>query len=415
MGDMWRDAPLFRELQRVLSASAGPVNWELARQVGIATASFGADDPAPTEDDRRELADAVRLAELSVADLTALPMPADLAEVRAIRRAEWVEANIRSLDDVIGPVASKLASSLEGLGDQDTGDVGGPGALPGVGFGPPGQPSIERSDAQGPDGPDMLGDGSAMFGQLMGTLAPLLMGAQVGTVLGGIAQRAMGQYDLALPRKDATLLFVVANIARFESDWSLARREVRMYVALHEVVHRFEFAQPWVRPHVLELLNDLVGHAEVDVAGLQQRLESLDPSDPDAMREAMTGTGNLFDPAQSDPEQRLRIARLQAFMAAAEGYGDHVTKTIGQRMLPSFDRIEEALTRHREGRGSEGALEQLLGLEVTIDQYRMGEDFCARVVRDADEATLSRMWGSADSLPSMPELEEPTLWLSRTV
>jgi uncharacterized protein (DUF2342 family) len=84
-------------------------------------------------------------------------------------------------------------------------------------------------------------------------------------------------------------------------------------------------------------------------------------------------------------------------------------------MLPSFDRIEEALIRHREGRGSEGALEQLLGLEVSIEQYRLGEDFCTTVVRDADEATLSRMWGSAESLPSMPELEEPTLWLSRTV
>ena len=165
------------------------------------------------------------------------------------------------------------------------------------------------------------------------------------------------------------------------------------------------FAQAWVRPHVLGLLNDLVQHADVDVAGLQQRLENLDPADPDAMREAMAGTGSLFDP----------IARLQAFMAAAEGYGDHVMKTIGHRLLPSFDRIEEALTRHREGRGSEGALEQLLGLEVTMEQYRLGEDFCTTVVRDTDEATLSRMWGSADSLPSMPELEEPTLWLSRTV
>jgi putative hydrolase len=404
MGDMWGDAPLFRELQRVLSASGGPVNWELARQVGIATASFGDDDPPPTEDDRRELVDAVRLAELSVADLTALPMPSDLAEVRAIRRAEWVEANIRSLDDMIDPVASKLAASLEGLAGED---VGGPGALPGIGFGPPGQSSFDPG--AGLQDPDVPGGGPAVFGQLMGTLAPLLMGAQVGTALGSVAQRAMGQYDLALPRKEGTLLFVTANIARFESDWSLPRREVRTYVALHEVVHRFEFAQPWVRP------NDLVRHAEVDVAGLQQRLESLDPTDPDAMREAMAGTGNLFDPAQSDPEQRLRIARLQAFLAAAEGYGDHVTKTIGHRMLPSFDRIEEALIRHREGRGSEGALEQLLGLEVSIEQYRLGEDFCTTVVRDADEATLSRMWGSAESLPSMPELEEPTLWLSRTV
>jgi uncharacterized protein (DUF2342 family) len=30
-----------------------------------------------------------------------------------------------------------------------------------------------------------------------------------------------------------------------------------------------------------------------------------------------------------------------------------------------------------------------------------------------DEATLARMWDSAESLPSMPELEEPSLWLAR--
>jgi uncharacterized protein (DUF2342 family) len=142
----------------------------------------------------------------------------------------------------------------------------------------------------------------------------------------------------------------------------------------------------------------------------------MDPSDPESMRDAMAGTGNLFgSTATSDPEQRLRIARLQAFMAAAEGYGEHVMTTIGRRMFPSFDRIEEALQRHREGRGSEGALEQLLGLGVTEDQYRLGEEFCSKVVEATDDPTLSRMWGSADSLPSMPELEEPTLWLSRTV
>jgi coenzyme F420 biosynthesis associated uncharacterized protein len=235
-------------------------------------------------------------------------------------------------------------------------------------------------------------------------------------VLGGLAGQVLGQYDLALPRREPTLLFVVSNIARFESDWSLVPSEFRAYVALHEVTHRFEFAQAWVRPHFLSLLNDLVEHAEVDVAGLQQRLESLDPSDPEAMREAMSSSGNLFGPAAgSHPEQRLRIARLQAFMASAEGYGEHVMTTIGRRMFPSFDRIEEALKRHREGRGAEGALQQLLGLEISEEQYRLGDAFCAAVVEATDEPTLSRMWGSAESLPSMPELEEPTLWLSRTV
>jgi uncharacterized protein (DUF2342 family) len=30
-----------------------------------------------------------------------------------------------------------------------------------------------------------------------------------------------------------------------------------------------------------------------------------------------------------------------------------------------------------------------------------------------DEATLAKMWDSAESLPSRPELEEPRLWLAR--
>ena len=48
-GDVWNDVPLFREIQRVLMSSSGPVNWELARQVGIASASWGTEDPAPSE------------------------------------------------------------------------------------------------------------------------------------------------------------------------------------------------------------------------------------------------------------------------------------------------------------------------------------------------------------------------------
>jgi len=55
----------------------------------------------------------------------------------------------------------------------------------------------------------------------------------------------------------------------------------------------------------------------------------------------------------------------------------------------------------------------LLGLEMKREQYRLGRAFCSRVAELGGEATLARMWESADNLPSMPELEEPTLWLSR--
>ena len=73
-------------------------------------------------------------------------------------------------------------------------------------------------------------------------------GSQVGQVLGFLARRVLGQYDVAVPRAGpGAVMFVVPNLQAFETDWSLDRTEFRTWVALHEVAHRFEFARPWAR------------------------------------------------------------------------------------------------------------------------------------------------------------------------
>jgi uncharacterized protein (DUF2342 family) len=48
-------------------------------------------------------------------------------------------------------------------------------------------------------------------------------------------------------------------------------------------------------------------------------------------------------------------------------------------------------------------------------RYLAGRAFADRVAELTDEATLARMWQDADSLPSAPEIDEPTLWLTRIV
>jgi len=50
---------------------------------------------------------------------------------------------------------------------------------------------------------------------------------------------------------------------------------------------------------------------------------------------------------------------------------------------------------------------------VKLEQYRLGRAFCDHVADATDELTLARVWESAEALPSMPELEEPRLWLAR--
>jgi uncharacterized protein (DUF2342 family) len=100
-------------------------------------------------------------------------------------------------------------------------------------------------------------------------------------------------------------------------------------------------------------------------------------------------------------------------MSAAEGYGDHVMHALGARLLGSYARIAEAMMRYRETEHADPVLDRLLGIEVKREQYRLGRAFCDAVVELTDEPTLARMWSDADALPSLPELDEPRLWLAR--
>jgi coenzyme F420 biosynthesis associated uncharacterized protein len=379
-GDVWNDVPLFREIQRVLMSSSGPVNWELARQVGIASASWGTEDPAPSEEDRRGFDEAVRVAELQVAGFTGLEAPSDIPRVEAVRRGQWVQANIEGLRALLEPAAAKIGDAI----------------------------ATSQRDAV----PEQAQAGVA---QMLGQVSPLLLGAQVGTVLGTLAQQVLGQYDIAVPRPDGAgaLLFVVPNIARFEEEWSLDPIDFRTWIAIHEVTHRFEFARPWALARFRELIDDFTSTLTLDVEELQQRLASLDPSNPEGMQEMLAGQDSLFG-AVMDDEQRLKLRRIQAFMTASEGYGDHVMHALGEQMLPSYARIDEAMRRYRETEHVDPVFERLLGIEVKREQYRLGRAFCDTVVELTDEATLARMWDSAEALPSMPELEEPRLWLARS-
>lgn len=375
-----RDAPLFRELQRVMASSSGPVNWELARQVGIATAVEAGPDPAPQADDQRRLEEAVRVAELQVAAFTGLEAPSDVVHVRAVRRAEWVTANAASLEGLLEPAARRMGEALERAMREQMPAEAGP-MLP-----------------------------------LLSQLGPLLQGTQVGQVLGVLAQQVLGQYDVAVPRDGAgTLLFVVPNLAAFERDWSLDDTEFRTYVALHEVTHRFEFARPWTRARFVELVDDFLSTITIDVGAIQERFASIDPGDPEGFQRALGDADGALFGSVLDDEQRLKLSRVQAFMAAAEGYGDHVMHGVGATLLGSYGRITEATARYREGEHGDPVFERLLGIEMKREQYELGRRFCDTVAERASEDVLSRMWDSAEAMPSLVELEEPTLWLSRSV
>jgi putative hydrolase len=380
--EQFADTPLFREIQRVLTSSSGPINWELARQIGIAGAQEGREDPTPSDDDRRSFEEAVRVAELQVARYTGLDAPSDVVPVRAVRVADWVSANTEGLRSFLEPAAEKVAAAI--------GDVSA-ASLP-------------------PDVPPEM----AAMGGVLRQLSPLLLGAQVGTVLGFLGQHALGQYDIAVPLPTpAPLLFVATNIARFERDWSLEPTDFRTFVALHEVAHRFEFARPWTESRFRELLDDFLSTLRIDAEELGRKITTMDTADPEAMQSLLESGQGLFG-AVLDDEQRIKLGRVQAFMAAAEGYADHVSHAVARDLLPTYGRIDEAISRIDVSEG-DPVFERLLGVEMKKEQYVAGRTFCDLVVELTNEVTLARMWDGPDAVPSLPEVHEPRLWLARTV
>jgi putative hydrolase len=103
-------------------------------------------------------------------------------------------------------------------------------------------------------------------------------------------------------------------------------------------------------------------------------------------------------------------------MSLIEGHGNLVMNLVGRRLLPSFDRLEAAYrARSRE----RGMLEQLVlrvtGLEMKMEQYRVGERFALAIHDRYGMQVLNRAWESPETLPRSDELDDPERWYRRVV
>ncbi len=95
-------------------------------------------------------------------------------------------------------------------------------------------------------------------GRVSGPMAPFMRrvaGAEVGTLLGWMSTRVLGQYDLLVveddnPEDQDIVYYVGPNVLGLEKKHGFPPAEFRLWLALHEVTHRAQFTGiPWMRPH----------------------------------------------------------------------------------------------------------------------------------------------------------------------
>jgi putative hydrolase len=382
---------ILRDLLNVLSA--GPVNWDVARQVAQAVAAQAGDvsvDPLL----RIRAEELLRVAELHVADATGLSLSAtgrSLALHSVVPR-EWAELALAAWQPLLEKLADGLLSSLPA--DDDADSLGEAEPIPGLGL--------------------PVGTDANLLHNLPQMMMSALFGMQAGTMAGQQAVTALGQYDLPIPRPASDeILIVPPTIAGFAADWSLPVDDTMLWVLLRELTTHAVLARPHVRKRLNDLLSEYAGAFRVDVSQLEDRMGSLEPFDLAGMQAAMEDPGALLASMQSPAQDALRPA-IDALVAAIAGYVDHQMDRVGRRLIGSYGPLTEALRRRRlEVGGDDQYVGRLFGLELGREQYERGNAFVTGVLERAGEDGLGRLWQSARELPTPAEINAPGLWLAR--
>ena len=96
-------------------------------------------------------------------------------------------------------------------------------------------------------------------------LASRVVAAEMGAMLGFLARKVLGQYELVLPGDDTNgdvVYLVGANVLSMERSNQFRPHEFRLWIALHECAHRLQFVGvPWLREYFLELVGERVASA----------------------------------------------------------------------------------------------------------------------------------------------------------
>jgi putative hydrolase len=373
----------------------GPVNWDAARQLAASIATEGVSEPNIDPIDRIKLEQLSRVAELQVANasgLTTSPTGRGVT-VLPVNRSQWIQRTLESHR----PLFEALAGSLGG----------------GLGRG-----LVEPDDRGDPDLPDDLSDPMAkMLGGMMQAFSPVMLGMTAGSMLGHLALRSFGQYDLPIPRPPSDdLMIVLGNLDEFGREWSLPEDDLRLWVCVHEVAHHAVLSVPHVRERLESLLHAYVAGFEPDSGSLESKLGELDVNDMSALTDIQQFFGDpevLLGAIQS-PAQRELLPRLEALVAVIVGYVDHLMDEIGQGLIGSYAMVTEAIRRRRvTADPSDRFVERLLGLELTQAQYERGSAFVEGAVERAGRQALERLWQSDRELPTPAEVDAPGLWLAR--
>ncbi len=338
------------------------ISWSMARSIAVALATRTEGLPKPARPFDYPLA--VEEAFGPLAEFTGITLPFDGRPVRNANRAEWIDFNIEGFGALLEPLLRRAAAGANGF--------------------------------------------TWAFGAATLT-------AQIGLLLGFLSSRVLGQYDTGplvagsksrkRPGEPGEIFFLDGNIVAAAGRLGVPVDGLRLWIVLHETTHALQFeGHPWLRDHLGGLVEGFTGPLAEKI-GARETVRRLTEN---------LRTGGRSVELVMTREQRAAFDEMQATMSVIEGYSDYVMAHVGKRIVPGYARLEERMARSRMHRPPfETAIFRITGLDMKLEQYRLGEKFADAVASRVGMRGLNRVWEGAEYMPTLEEIRDPGLWMDR--
>ncbi|WP_420157897.1 zinc-dependent metalloprotease [Nocardiopsis sp. CNT-189] len=385
-GDPQQMAQMLRQFADMMAAAPAPgsaapgdggsgINWDMAKNIARHTVSQQGDASiGPLQ--YAQVSEAIRLADLWLNEAT--PLPSGVQTTEAWSRAEWVERTMAAWTRLCDPLTSRIVTSM---------------------------------------GQNMPEEMQSMAGPLMGMMQQMggmLVGQQAGQAIGELAGEVIGSTDVGLPLAgEGRAALLPHGVEKFGEGLQIPEEEVRLYLAAREAaLHRLYAHVPWLRSHLLGLVEEYAAGMSFDMSGLEERLGGIDVSDPEALQEALSGGEGLFQP-EDTPRQKASLSRLETSLALVEGWVSVVVDEAVRGRLPQAGALAEATRRRRATGGpAEHTFATLVGLELRPRRLREAAALWSALTEARGGEGRDALWEHPDLMPSGSDLDDPEGFVS---
>jgi putative hydrolase len=364
---------LFAQLQQLLAnPSAGPVNWDLARQTAQSQLR---DDPPVSSPQKAAIEEALRLADLWLDPESSFS--SGIHGIEAWRRGDWLALTLPVWAKLCDPLAARMTGAMSDLVPEEMRGQMGPMAA------------------------------------MLGSVGGAVFGVQLGGALASLAGEVLSAGDIGLPLGPAGVAALVPNnITAYGEGLELPADELRLYVALREAAHQRLFGHvSWLRGHVLNAVETYASGITIDREAIEEAVGRIDPTDPETMNGvAIEG---IFNSAET-PAQKSALNRLETALALVEGWVSHVVDRASASRLPDSARLAETFRRRRAAGGpAEQTFAALVGLELRPRRLREATTLWAALTEHRGVDGRDAVWGHPDLLPGDEDFGDPEAFATR--